>query len=193
MKRFLSLILSGVLALALVGCGDDDSSDEGGASDDPAASDDGATDDADDGSDSDSDSDGDADEDAGEQNGSGGGGTLTFDGEEIALDSARCTFEEQEAAAGGGTIEFVAQGNGTNAAGEEVFIDVSRYSEESQFAGDDVSIVIGDIATGASFRGSEDAGTVSEDGSTVEATDFPVKSDEDFSDERTISFSIDCG
>ncbi len=181
-----------MLALALVGCGDDDSSDEGGASDDPAASDDGATGDANDESDSDPQED--ADEDAGEQsNGSGGGGTLTFDGEEIALDSSRCTFEEQEAAAGGGTIEFVAQGNGTNAAGEDVLIDVSRYSEESQFAGDDVSIVIGDIATGASFRGSEDAGTVSEDGSTVAATDFPIKSDDDFSNERTVSFSIDCG
>ena len=40
--------------------------------------------------------------------------------ETITLDSARCFLEEQDAAAGGGKILFVAQGFGTNAAGEQL-------------------------------------------------------------------------
>ena len=185
MRRLLSLIFSSFLVLALVACGDDDSADDADVGDDPAASDEDASNDADT-------TDDESNDDEAPSNSGGGSGTLTFGGEDIALDSTRCTFEEQEAAAGGGSIEFVAQGNGVNAAGDEVFIDVSRYSEESQFAGDDVSIVIGDIATGASYSGKEPVGAVSEDGSTVEATDFPVTSDEDLS-ESPVSFSIDCG
>lgn len=185
MQRLLSFLIAGALALALVGCGDDDVADDTStgdeSSDQVGKSADNGEDDA-------------GTDDSGEAaDGSGGGGTLIWDGEEIALDSSQCTFEEQEAAAGGGTIEFVAQATGSTEAGDDVLIDVSRYSEESQFAGDDVSINIGDYATGASFRGNEPAGAVSEDGSTVEASDFPMMSDEDFSDERTVSFSIDCG
>lgn len=187
MKRLLSFLVAGTLSLALLGCGDDDTADDATVGDDPSdqVDESGAGDEASGDESSETD-------DSEETTSGAGGGTLTFDGEEIALDSSRCTFEEQDAAAGGGTIEFVAQGTGTTAAGDEVLVDVSRYSEESQFAGDRVSITIGDFATGASYSGSDDAGTVSEDGATVEADDFPLVSDDDLS-ETTITFSIDCG
>ncbi len=185
MKRLLSFLVAGTLSLALLGCGDDDTADDATVGDDPS-------DQVDESGAGDESSETDDSEETTSGASGAGGGTLTFDGEEIALDSSRCTFEEQDAAAGGGTIEFVAQGTGTTAAGDEVLVDVSRYSEESQFAGDRVSITIGDFATGASYSGSDDAGTVSEDGATVEADDFPLVSDDDLS-ETTIAFSIDCG
>ena len=101
----------------------------------------------------------------------GPAGTLTLGGEAITIDSSRCYLEEQEAAAGGGTIEFVGQAFGTNSAGEEVTIDVSRFSEESRFAGDDVSIVIGDpfSADALEYRASSPSGTVTVDGGTMRA------------------------
>ncbi len=187
-RTFAALVAA--CALAITGCGDDDdtSTDDaagieetaddtaGESSDDDGAGDDGATDEG-------------GDEQA--PTGGGGGGTLVFDGEEIALDGARCFLEEQEAAAGGGSIEFVAQGSGTNAAGEEVALDVSRYSEESQFAGDDVTIDIGPLMESVGYSGKEPAGTVTVDGNVVSAEGFPVLSSEDMS-EVTVSFTINC-
>ena len=76
-----------------------------------------------------------------------GTGTVVLDGEVIELTEIRCHLETQPAAAGGGNIEFVVQGSGTNVAGEPVMIDISRYDEDSSFAGDDVQIYVGDIMT----------------------------------------------
>ncbi len=185
MQSMLRILFALALALVAASCGDDDSTANGDATPSDEVNDADTVDGSDDVTDE--------TDDNGDDGNSGGGGTLTFDGEEITLDSARCTFEEQDAAAGGGTIEFVAQGTGTNAAGETVLLDVTRFSEESMFAGDDVTVDIGEIATATRFSGNEPAGTVSEDGSTVSATDFPVTGSEDFNDERNVSFSVACG
>ncbi len=182
MRRVLGIALVGAV-LALGSCGDDDStsnasSDDGSSS--STASDNGAADDgADDGA-----------SDVTEtppSDGGGGAGSLTLDGEEIALGPGRCYLQEQPAAAGGGSIEATAQAQGTNAAGDDVRIDFSRYSADSQFAGDDVNIDVGPLGSSESHGGSEPAGTVSIDGNVVSATDFPIDGGA-----SAISFEIAC-
>lgn len=101
---------------------------------------------------------------------SGNVGTLVLGDETIVLDSARCFLEEQDAAAGGGKILFVGQGFGTNAAGDSVLVDVSRFDEDSQFTGDDIIVDIGEIGTGVSWQITADLGTVQLDGRTMSAS-----------------------
>ena len=122
----------------------------------------------------------------------GATGTLTLDGEQIELTGGRCYLEEQPAAAGGGSIEATAQADGTDADGDAVLIDVTRFSADNQFAGDDVSITIGDPFDPASvtLSGSSDIGTVSIEDSTVSASQFEVS--EDLADTVFIDFTIDC-
>lgn len=119
-------------------------------------------------------------------------GTLTIDGAEVALGAGRCLLEEQPAAAGGGAIELTAQASGTDADGEPVTVDFTRYSAESQFAGDDLAITIGDPFSGEAtqLQGSADSGAVSIDGSTVSATDFAVG--ENPTATQPVSFTINC-
>ena len=123
----------------------------------------------------------------------GNGGEVVLGDETITFDSARCFLEEQDAAAGGGKILFVAQAFGTTAAGEPVTIDVSRYDEDSQFTGDDILLDIGDPfsddAVGWTARG--DIGTVTVDGSTLSAAGLTF-SDFDAGAEVSGSFRIDC-
>lgn len=175
------LVAIALVALLAAGCGDDgdepgdpagdsDTSDEGGddqsTGDEPDAGDDDAADDETA-----------VDEPAGDDGGGsagsgGGGGTLVLGDETIALDSARCFLEEQDAAGGGGKILFVAQGFGTNAAGDELVVDLSRYDEESQFTGDDILVDIGDPFSddAVSLSASGDIGTIVIDGSTLSAS-----------------------
>lgn len=155
--RVLSVMVA-ALGLALFGaCGNDD----GGS----ALPTEGADDDS-------GDADGDTDDVS--PTGGGGGGSLTLDGEEIGFDNARCFLEEQESA--GQQILLTAQAFGTDAAGEEVMIDFTRWGEESDFTGDDVSITIGDpfAEDARSLGGRVDIGGVSVDGSTVSATDMEL-------------------
>lgn len=118
---------------------------------------------------------------------------LVLGDETITFDSARCFLEEQDAAAGGGKILFVAQAFGTNAAGDELVIDVSRYDEDSQFEGDDIIIDIGDIFSedAVSLGGGGPIGTVTVDGSNLSADDLTFNNFDDFS-EHTGSFEINC-
>ena len=122
-----------------------------------------------------------------------GGGTLVLGDETIKFDGAQCFLQEQDAAAGGGKILFVAQGSGINAAGEEVLLDVSRYDEDSQFVGDDVSVDIGDPFSGAavSWTGGGDIGTVTVDGSTVSAGGLTFENFDEGT-EQPGSFEINC-
>lgn len=192
-RQLTALAVAALLVIA-AGCGDD--SDDGDAtSDTTSAADDSdgsgeSTDDA--ATDTTASDEGEMTEDEGGESTGGGSGTVTLDGEAITVDSTRCFLEEQEAAAGGGTIEMVAQAFGTDAAGAEVSIDFSRYSEESQFAGDDVSVAVGDpfAEDSVSLSGNEPAGTVSLDGNVLSTTDFPLIGG-DF-EEATISFEISC-
>lgn len=86
------------------------------------------------------------------------------------------------------------QGFGVDADGEEVMIDVSRYDEDSMFAGDDVSVNIGDFTSEGAVGLSTIAptGTVTLDGSIMRGDDITLLSDGDGS-EQTVSFEIDCG
>jgi hypothetical protein len=123
----------------------------------------------------------------------GGGGTLVLGDETIELDSARCFLREQASAGGGGKILLTGQGTGTNAAGEEVRLDFTRYDEASQFTGDDISVEVGPLADATSYTARLDLGAVDRSGSTLTATDIPFQS---FGDrgitQVTGSFTLNC-
>jgi hypothetical protein len=175
------------LALFAGACGDDDdgaatrsvdegSDDMGDADDDMGDADDGSSGDA----------------PTGGGGGGGGGGTLTFGDETISLDRALCYLQEQPVAGSEGTIELTAQGHGTNAAGDPVVIDFSRFSEDSLFAGDDISVDIGD-PRGDDFQGYTarlDIGGVARDGNVFSATDVSFVGD--MGEEVVGSFRIEC-
>lgn len=186
--RRLIAALACACALVLVACGGDDGTDARGVTDpieaapgaegdDPAGSDDQG-----------------AGPDVGAPGGSssGGSGTIVLGDETIEFDEVLCMLEPQEAAAGGGQILFVGQGMGVDADGQDVLLDVSRYDEDSQFAGDVVSVEIGDIMAGdnTSLESRTAAGTVEIEGSTIRAevtlTDFTESS------ELAASFELSC-
>ncbi|MEQ9336686.1 MAG: hypothetical protein RJQ03_05810 [Miltoncostaeaceae bacterium] len=163
------LAAAAIATALLAGCGgDDDADDSAAAGDTPAAE-------------------GGGDAPAA----GGGGGTMTLDGETVALDRALCLLSPQEAAAGGGEIEFTGQGTGTNGAGDEVLIDLSHYSDESMFAGDSVSVTVGDPfsdeAANYSLVGGE--GAILMDGSTLSGQDVQMTGD-DGTTPATVSFEL---
>ena len=168
--------------LMLTGCGDDD--DDGTAIDDV---DTGTVE----GEGSDTGDPADEEGDAASSGGGGGTGLLVLGGEEIELGPGRCFLEEQPAAAGGGSILATAQAQGADAAGEEVRIDFTRFSEDSQFAGDDVTVDVGPLGGSVGYSGKEAEGSVSVDGNVVSATDFPMMNSDDLS-EITATFTINC-
>jgi hypothetical protein len=119
-------------------------------------------------------------------------GSMTLDGEAITFTSVRCVLEPQEAAAGGGQILFVGQGEGATSSGEELLLDVSRYDEGSMFAGDSVSLTVGPAASPDSVTyelGGADAVTLS--GSTMSATDISLD-DPAAGVSRQVSFELSC-
>lgn len=185
---WIALLSALVLVAASCGSDDDDTSttagdDSADVSSDGGASDDGA-DDSDDG----------GEDPAPPATGGGGGGTLVLGDETIALDSSRCFLQEQDAAAGGGKILFVVQAFGTNADGDELVVDVSRYDEDSMFAGDDIKVDIGDPFSedAVSFGANAPIGTVEIDGSTVSADGLTFMNFEEFTDGLAGSFTINC-
>lgn len=122
------------------------------------------------------------------------GGTLTLGDETITLDSARCYLEEQDAF-GGGKILANAQGFGTNAAGEEVMLDFTRFDEDTDFTGDDIVVNVGDFMTGNSveYHVTLDLDSVSIDGRNVSADGFTLTSfDMDSPSALESSFALSC-
>jgi hypothetical protein len=120
--------------------------------------------------------------------------TLSFDGEEMVMLGSRCYFEEQDAAAGGGTILFTVEATGTTKDGlDKIVVDISRYSEDSDFAGDSVSLTVGDPMLGDAMTYSEiaPANTVSVEASSSASVDDMVLLSDDGS-EHTVSFDITC-
>lgn len=127
---------------------------------------------------------------------SASGSTLTLAGETIALTTVRCHLQPQDAAGVGGKILFVVQAEGTDAAGEPVLIDISRYDDDSMFPGDAVEIVVGDYLAdeAQNYSGSSPVGTVTLDGSMASADDLVVQllDDTGGSSDHTASFRITC-
>ncbi|MDW3218068.1 MAG: hypothetical protein R8F63_05590 [Acidimicrobiales bacterium] len=172
MMKILTRILGilALLALVAAGCGDDSGDDGTSAgADDSSAADDGSSDDS---SADDSSADDSSGDDSGSTDGSGGGGTggtVVLGDETITLDSARCFLQEQDAAAGGGKILFNAQGYGTNAAGDELVVDLTRWDEDSQFTGDDIIVDIGDPFSddAVSYSATGEIGMITVDGSNL--------------------------
>lgn len=178
-----TIATAAAVALLAVGCGDD-GDDDAAPAEDPAeeadnpTTDDGSTDDG----------------DPGDTGGPGGGsGTLVIGGETVELTTVRCFLEPQPAAAGGGNILFVVQGEGENADGEPVTIDISRYDDESVFAADVVDVYVGDVTTGEAvgISATVPTGTVRLEGSNASADDLAAEDVEALT-EHTISFDIDC-
>ena len=121
---------------------------------------------------------------------SGGGGSLVLGDETIALDSARCYLREQTAA--GQKIELTGQAYGTNAAGEAIILDFSRFAEESDFTGDDITVDIGDVYADDAIHltAKLDIGGVARDGSKLQASNFELRSDDGST--TAASFEIHC-
>lgn len=181
-----------VVVLLATGCGSDDESGASETGDGTADTTAGADDDTE--TDDGTDDSGGSDDATGDDGGTGGDfGSIVFGDQTIALTSSLCFLEEQDAAAGGGKILFVAQGSGTDAAGEPVALDVSRFDEDSQFSGDKSNIVIGDpfSDSAASWDANGDIGTVSVEGSTVSADGLTWVNTDDRS-EQPGSFSVNC-
>ena len=146
MARKNRLVLLVAFAFVVAACGDDDSSsDDGGdepQSEDTASgdaeTDDGESDEGDPG-------------DASEGESAGGASSVTFDGEEIALDALGCYSEEQEVA--GSIMTLTAQASGTNAAGENVIVDFTRFAPGGTVSeSDDILIDIGPLTDSRTYQ-----------------------------------------
>ena len=170
-----------VIALVATACGDDDS---GGTTPTTAASQDTGS------------SDGGTSDGTGQTpTPSATGGFLVLGDERIDFDSARCFLEEQEAAAGGGSILAVGQGFGMNSEGVEVALDFTRFSEESDFAGDDILVDIGDPFSGDTigYAARVDIGVVSIEGNRLSASCLTFESfDEGAESPLDGSFELNC-
>ena len=108
----------------------------------------------------------------GASDGGAGAGSLTLGDEVINLDSARCFLQEQDVAGSPGKILLTGQAFGTNADGEELILDFTRFDEDSNFTGDDILVDIGDFRSGdaQSYAANADLGTVQRDGDTLSAS-----------------------
>jgi len=186
------LVLSlAVLALVAAACGDDDSG--GAATPTTVATQDGGSNDG--GSSDGGSSDGGTSDGGGQTpTPSANAGFLMLGDERIDFDNALCYLQDQDAF-GGGTIHATAQATGTNAAGEEVLFDFTRFGADTDFEGDDVSVTVGDYTTGAAVEYLDviALGSVSIQGNTVAGTGFNLTSfDFDEPVELASSFEINC-
>jgi hypothetical protein len=134
---------------------------------------------------------------AGSSSGSGGstssgdGGTLTLPDETVELTSSRCFLQKQTAA--GEDIELTAQADGTNDARQNVTVDFTRYAESSSFAGDDITVFVGQLGSSDALNlsGRLDSGAVERSGDTFTVEDIDLL-DDATGDTVTISFEIKC-
>ncbi len=170
------------MSLILGACGgdDDDSADDGVASTGDAARP----------------SEDDGNDDSTGAVGAGAGGTATFGDEELSIDIVRCYFEEQPRAGLGGVFTHTAQASGTNSAGVEIVIDMSRARGEDDLVSDDISYDVGDPFDQENFvgwsgggpEGTLEFGDDSASGTNVEMMTFDV----DGAEPMTLTFNFSC-
>lgn len=178
--RTFRVLLAVLLGLAAAACGGDDTDDPGAADAEPS-------------SDVSDDESGDADGDAAPS--AGGSGTITLDGEELAVDRVGCFFEEQPRAGLGGVFTHTAQASFTTSDGTEAILDVSRARGEDGTVEDDVSVDIGDPFGGdvVSLDGGGPEGTLQFDADSASASQIELKNIEDFQAEPVLlSFELTC-
>lgn len=126
---------------------------------------------------------------------------MSLGDEVIEFDTVLCFLQPQPRAGLGGTFEFTAQGQGTNAAGEPVLLDVSRATPDPDLGfgddepSDDVIIDVGDPRDPLGYGASGPVGTVELDGSSVSAEGVSVTAFTDAGElsELEVSFQLDCG
>jgi hypothetical protein len=123
----------------------------------------------------------------GGSNGDSDRGSVTIGDETIEFESARCFLQEQDVSGSPGKILLTGQGFGTNAAGESLTLDFTRFDEDSNFTGDDVTIDVGPL----SYIGVADLGTVQRDGDTLSATGLEL-SDFGANETATVDFVLKC-
>lgn len=178
-------VILAALALVVAGCGDDDgSADAGGA---PAIDDSSSSDASSSGGSSD---DGSGSGGGSTDGGSSGGGSssLVIDGENIAIAWAACYLEPQELG-GGGNILVTARASGTNAAGDPVVLDFTRYDADSMFHGDDITIEVGEMADATTYSALLDEGAIAVSGGAVSGQDITA---DDAGTEVVVSFELAC-
>jgi hypothetical protein len=181
-KNFLVLLLA--FAFVVVACGDDDSSSDDGGDEPQSETTEGGESETDDAASDESDS---SDVSA------GGASSVTLDGEEIALDALGCYSEEQEVA--GSIITLTAQASGTNAAGENVIVDFTRFAPGGTVSeSDDMLIDIGPLGESTNYRANLPYNSVEVvDGVlTVSETTFTSFGDDGTQVEATASVAIVC-
>jgi hypothetical protein len=188
-KRFLALLF--VFVMLAAACGDDgDSSSDDGGDDTSSDADAGSGDDT---SDTGSD-DGVSDEGGSEEipggEAAGGASTLTFGGEEIALNARGCYAEEQEVA--GSIITLTAQASGTNAAGEDIIVDFTRFAPGGTVSeGDDILIDIGPLGASMTYQAGLPFESVPVDDGVLTVAETTFSSFDDGS-EVAVSVAIVC-
>lgn len=117
-------------------------------------------------------------------------GTLVVGGETLTVASVRCFLEEQPRV-GRGVFEFTAQARATNAAGEDVRLDVSRVRPESGPTEDNIDMDIGPLRDSVSYRaGGPEA--VSLDGQMLTAEDVTLTGGQP-AESLNVSFELTCG
>ncbi|MBK5221635.1 MAG: hypothetical protein JJE52_01910 [Acidimicrobiia bacterium] len=210
-SKFLKVLFALALVMGVAACGDDSES----ADDAPANADAGVAENTDDEKTDDGNTDDEKTDDAntddatGSEGGevvgdtdiagltTGGAGSLTLADETIELET-RCYLEEQ--VAGGMTMEYTAQGVGTDADGEAIMLDVTRFAEEegAVIVGDSVSITLGDPldinSTTLSYlplAGMNESDLVDRDGGNVTGTGVELIND-DTGDQVVVSFELAC-
>lgn len=189
-KRLLALLFVFVFVIAAA-CGDDsDSSSNGGGDDTSSEIDPGSGDEATDtGSDDDGSDEGGSEEVSRGEPG-GGASTLTFDGEEIALNARGCYAERQEVA--GSIITLTAQASGTNAAGEDVIVDFTRFAPGGTVGeSDDILIDIGPLGATTTYQAALPFESIPVDGGVLTVAETAFSSFDDGS-EVTASVLIVC-
>jgi hypothetical protein len=118
--------------------------------------------------------------------------SMTLGDEAITMEGLRCFFEEQPRAGLGGVFTHSAQGQGINAAGESVILDLTRARAEDGTVQDEIIVDIGDPAGGDSVslgasgpEGLITFGEASASATGVEVSDFGA-------DPITLAFDLAC-